>query len=70
MKFIKSLSKSIQQKRTDGANSFWCVYGDIEQDENGVYFYTEYSKDEPRVIPVDELPDEVKRYVLSKLTIQ
>jgi len=67
MKLIKSVSQSIQRKTSDGSNSFWCVYGDIVQDKNGVYYYTEYSKDEPRIIPVDELPDEVKRYVLSEL---
>jgi len=67
MKFIKSVNQSIKQKRTDGANAFWGIYGDIVQDENGVLFYTEFSNDEPRIIPVDELPDELKRYVLSEL---
>ena len=67
MKFIKTLSQSIKQKRNDGANAFWCVYGDIVQDKNGELFYTEFSKDEPRIVPVNELPDEVKRYVLLEL---
>ena len=67
MKFIKSLNQSIPQRRNDGANAFWCVYGDIVQDENGELFYTEFSNDEPRIIPVNELPEEVKRYVLSEL---
>ena len=27
------INQHIQMKRTDGANAFWCMFGDIQQNE-------------------------------------
>lgn len=67
MKFIKSVSEHIKQRRTDGANAFWCLWGDILQDDNGIYYYQEYARENPRITTVNELPYKVKKYVLSIL---
>ena len=69
MEFIKSVNQQIRMKRNDGGNSFWCLWGDIEKDENGQYFYTEYAKENPRSININDCADEVKNYLLSEITI-
>ena len=33
MKHIMSINQHIQMRRTDGANAFWCMFGDIQQNE-------------------------------------
>lgn len=67
MKFVKEINLHIKQKRTDGANSFWCVWGEIYQDKNGIYYYTEYAKENPRTAKVNDLPIEVKEAILKEV---
>jgi len=40
MKHIMSINQHIQMRRTDGANAFWCMFGDIQQNEEGEFYYT------------------------------
>lgn len=67
MEYIKEVNGSITQNRRDGGNSFWWIYGYIEKDERGELYYTEYAKENPRSIKINECPKEVKEYLLSAL---
>ena len=67
MKYIKSINEQIKQRRFDGANAYWCLWGDILQDDNRNYFYKEYVKENPRITLVNELPTEVQKCILTLL---
>ncbi len=67
MKIIKSVNQQIKANIMGGGNSFYVLFGDITQDESGKYFYTEYVKENPRTIAVDEMPDECKEYIVNLL---
>jgi len=41
--------------------------GDIQQSEEGEFYYTEYTMENPRSIKVDDLPEECKKVVLKVL---
>jgi len=67
MKNIMPINQHVQQRRTDGANAFWCMLGDIQQNEEGEYYYTEYTMENSRSVLVNELPKECKKVVLKLL---
>ena len=67
MKFIKSVNGMVNNNRVKGGNSFWNIWGDILQDDNGNYYYQEFVKENPRIALVSELPLEVQNYILSTL---
>jgi len=67
MKHIMPINQHIKQRRTDGANAFWCMLRDIQQSEGGELYYTEYTMENPRSVKVDDLPEECKKVVLKIL---
>lgn len=67
MKFIKTVNEHITQNRKDSGNGFYVLYGYIEQDKTGEFFYTEYARDNPRTIAINDMPGEVKKRIASIL---
>lgn len=65
MNLIISVNQQIKCNIMGGGNSFYVLFGDIFQDEQGNYFYTEYAKENPQTIAVNNMPEECKNYVLS-----
>jgi len=70
MKNIMPINQHIQMRRTDGANAFWCMFGNIHQNEEGEFYYTEYTMENPRSVKVDDLPEECKKVILKLLKEQ
>jgi len=67
MKNIMPINQHIQMKRTDGANGYWCMFGNIQISEGGEFYYTEYTMENPRSVKIDDLPEECKKVVLKIL---
>lgn len=68
MKTIKSINQQIEVKSNNGGNGFYVLYGEIKRNENGEYFYTEFARENPRTIPVNEMPEEVKEYLENEIS--